>query len=61
MFGYLLLAFSLAAAIVLLAAGLSRSAPPRIVDDADAQTCCWAPKNGDPTRCYPCRPTRDTR
>jgi hypothetical protein len=61
MFGYLLLGLSLAAAVALLAAGLaSNNRTPVITTDAEAQSCCWAPK-GDPTRCYPCRPTRDTR
>jgi hypothetical protein len=59
MFSYALLGLSLAAAVILLAAGLARHDVPPILDEAAAQSCCWAPK-GDQTRCYPCRPTRDT-
>lgn len=57
MFGYFLLALSLSAAVILLAAGLNRTLPP-VVDDAEAQTCC-AYKQKGPVECVPCRPRRE--
>jgi hypothetical protein len=59
MIRYLLFGLSLAAAVTFLAAGLAMNIPPAATDAA-AQSCCWAPQGKD-TRCYPCRPTRDTR
>jgi hypothetical protein len=56
---YLLFGLSLAAAAVLLLVGIRQHLPP-VTTDATAEQCCWAPKGRD-TRCYPCRPTRDTR
>jgi hypothetical protein len=59
---YAFLAISLALAVAFLAVGLSRHMPPSVTTDAaNAQErCCWAPQ-GKETRCFPCRPTRDTR
>jgi hypothetical protein len=60
MFAYALLAFSLALAIALLAAGLRMNMPDIAAPAVNAAECCWAPR-GKETRCYPCRPTRDAR
>ena len=44
-------------AVAVFVIGITRRPAP--ISDAEAQSCCWAPK-GDPTRCYPCRPTRES-
>jgi hypothetical protein len=55
---YAFLAFSLALAVALLAVGIRQHMPPDATGAIAGE--CWAPK-GDPTRCYPKRPTRDAR
>jgi|KBSSwiStaDraftv2_1062776.scaffolds.fasta_scaffold60724_6 hypothetical protein len=60
MLSHALLAISLALAIALLAIGLRMHMPDIAAPPVNAAECCWAPKGRD-TRCFPCRPTRETR
>jgi hypothetical protein len=54
---YLCFGVALTLTVIAVALGLARHQPAFIANDAIADTCCWAPKHGRDTRCYPCRPS----
>jgi hypothetical protein len=51
---YLLFFGAIALAIAVFVLGISRRA--NIAPEVNAAECCWAPKQGERTRCYPCAP-----
>jgi hypothetical protein len=55
---YALLGTACALALAVFLLGITRHA--NIAPAVNAAECCWAPKGRD-TRCFPCRPTRETR
>jgi hypothetical protein len=55
---YALLGAACALAVAVFLLGISRHA--NIAPAVNAAECCWAPQ-GKETRCYPCRPTRETQ